>query len=58
MIVRAAAPSLSFDVLPDGNMIVVAAGERRLLRHQGDGKLLRHARSFTLPANGLERNSS
>lgn len=43
VIVRAGAPPLSFDFFPDGNMIVVAAGERRLLRHEGDGKLLPHA---------------
>jgi sugar lactone lactonase YvrE len=43
VIVRAAAPPLSFDFLPDGRMIVVAAGERRLLRHERDGKLVQHA---------------
>ena len=36
---RAAAPPLSFDFAADGRMLVVASGERQLLRQAGDGRL-------------------
>lgn len=39
VIARAAAPPLSFDFGPDGRMLVVASGERHLLRQAADGRL-------------------
>ena len=49
---RAGAPPLSFDFLPDGRMLVVAAGERRLLRLGAAGALEPHADLSHLPAMG------
>lgn len=40
---RAAAPPLSFDFARDGRMLIVAAGERRLLRREADGRVLAFA---------------
>jgi len=50
VVARAAAPPLSFDFLPDGRMIVVAARERHLLRREADGALVTHADLSALPA--------
>lgn len=36
---RAAAPPLSFDFASDGRMLIVASGERHLLRRESDGSL-------------------
>jgi sugar lactone lactonase YvrE len=38
-VARAAAPPLSFDFAADGRMLIVASGERQLLRREADGGL-------------------
>ena len=38
-VARAAAPPLSFDFAADGRMLIVASGERHLLRREADGTL-------------------
>jgi len=51
VVARAPAPPLSFDFLPSGEMLVVAAGERSLLRvHQGG--FTPYADLSALPATG------
>lgn len=43
VIATASAPPLSFDFLPDGRLIVVAAHEQRLLRYESHGQFVTHA---------------
>jgi sugar lactone lactonase YvrE len=52
VVVSAPAPPLSFDFLPDGRMVVVAAGERRLLRREVDGALVSHSELSAFPPTG------